>query len=229
MLDSKASNRRSAKNEAVVADQFRKLNYLVKRLDSKSSKKRRSDFLISTASARPQMLCEVKAVDSAFYPRDKNRYGVENVHISTLDDKFRGPFKNIPIDLSKIDKGLVDAIDQRKALVEDDSSFAELPLLVAFFFDPFAEYLFFYPRSFDERDERFRDVSGILTIKEDVARNKAFEKLSREQQKQHLRTGSMDADLPPHGTDFVLVPNQAAIRAVPEDFARLCLPDAYYG
>jgi hypothetical protein len=241
MLDFKESNRRSARNEAAVAEQFRKLNYLVKRLDSKSSKRRRPDFLISTSSARPQMLCEVKTVDSAFYPRDKSRYGIEHVHISTLDDKFRGPFKNIPIDLSKIDKGLADAIDKRKALVEDDSSFAVVPLLVALFFDPFAaEYLFAYPLSFAERDESFREVSGILTIKEGFARNEALKKLSLEQRRRRLkadleRASSTDTDadvmndLPPHSKDFVLFRNEAASRAVPEDFARQCLPpESYY-
>src|SRR5437870_11725742 len=115
MLDFEESNRRSESNEAAVAEQFRKLNYLVKRLDSKSSKRRRPDFLISMSSVRPKMLCEVKTVDSAFYPRDKKKYGVENVHISTHDEKFCGTFKNVPIDLMKSDKVLSDAIDKRKS------------------------------------------------------------------------------------------------------------------
>ena len=234
MLDSKASNRRSARNEAAVAEQFKKLGYLVEKLDRKASKTRRPDFLISN-SAGLQMLCEVKTVDSAFYPRDKKKYGVEHVFISTLDDKFIGKFENIPIDLTKIDKPLADAVRQRAALIADRPETADLPLLVALFLDAYvAEYVFVYPRSFKP------EVSGILTIATDVARNAAFKKLSDDEQERHLRAeleraGSTDTnaevidDLPPPSTDFVLVPNQAAIRPVPEDFARLCLPDAYYG
>jgi hypothetical protein len=143
--------------------------------------------------------------------------------------KFRGPFQNIPIDLSKIDRPLADAVRQRAALIADRSETADLPLLVAIFLDQFvAEYVFAYPRSFDERDASFREISGILTIEPDVARNAAFKKLSDEEQKRRLKSGDM-SDLPPHSTDFVLVPNQAAIRGVPEDFERRCPPDAYYG
>jgi hypothetical protein len=238
MLDSKASNRRSDNNEAGVKEQFEKLGYEVEKLDRKASKGRRPDFLISDRAGQRQLLCEVKTVDSAFYPRDKKKYGVENVHISTLDPKFIGKFGNIPIDLTKIDKPLAEAVRQRAALVADRPETADLPLLVALFLDEFLrEYLFAYPRSFEP------EVSGILTIAENVERNKAFRKLTDEQQERHLRaeaaeldrarlagtTPHFDHDLPPRSTDFVLVPNQAALRAVPEDFARLCLPDAYYG
>jgi hypothetical protein len=226
MINSEESNPRSAENEAVVKEQFENLKYLVKRLDHRKSKRRRPDFLISNSSG-PQMLCEIKTVDSGGYPRDKTVYGVQDVHISTLDDKFRGQFRNIPINLSKIDEGLADAIDKRKALVEDNSSFAHLPLLVAFFFDFFAEYLPFYPRSFDERDERFREVSGILTIELDVARTKAFEQLSSEEQKRCLRSPELMTDLPPHSKDFALVRNKAARRKVPPEFQIQCLTEPY--
>jgi hypothetical protein len=56
MLDSHESNRRSDNNEAVVKEQFEKLNYVVKKLDRKGSKGRRPDFLISNSSGVPQML-----------------------------------------------------------------------------------------------------------------------------------------------------------------------------
>jgi len=236
MLDFEASNRRSTKNEAAVEKQFKKLGYEVEKLDRKASKGRRPDFLVSDRAGQRQLLCEVKTVDSAFYPRDKKKYGVENVHISTLDPKCIGKFGNIPIDLTKIDKPLAQAVRQRAALVADRPETADLPLLVALFLDEFLkEYLFAYPRSFEP------EVSGILTIERDVARNAAFKKLSDEEQRRHLRTealrldcghtpspASMD-DLPRRSKDFVLVKNEAALCAVPEDFERLCLPDAYYG
>jgi len=165
------------------------------------------------------MLCEVKTINSGGYLSDKG------VHVSTLDENL-GKFE-CPIDLIKIDECLADAVRKRKALVEDDSRFADLPLLVAFFFDLLAEYLPFYPHSFDERDERFREVSGILTIKDDVEMTKAFDKLSDEEKKRRLETGDATG-LPPNSKDFALLQNKAALRKVPKDFERQCLPDADY-
>ena len=77
--------------------------------------------------------------------------------------KFRGSFQGIPIDLTKIDRALADAVRQRAALIADRPETADLPLLVAIFPGPFvAEYLFAYPRSFAERSDDFRKVSGIF-------------------------------------------------------------------
>ena len=149
----------------------------------------------------------------------------KGVHVSTLDENL-GKFE-CPIDLTKIDECLADAVRKRKALVEDDARFADLPLLVAFFFDLLAEYLPFYPHSFDERDERFREVSGILTIKDDVEMTKAFDKLSDEEKKRRLETGDATG-LPPNSKDFALLQNEAALRVVPKDFERQCLSAADY-
>jgi hypothetical protein len=223
MLDSKASNRRSAENEDAVAKQFKKVGYLVEKLDRKAAKGRRPDFLISN-SAGPQMLCEVKTVDSAFYPRDKEKYGVENVFISELDHTLKDQFKNIPIDRTKIDNIVAGAVNQRDALILDRPETAALPLLVALFFDFFAEHLF--PSSVAP------EISGILTIAKDIERNEAFAKLKDEEQERRAKAelegdAEVNDDLPPNSTDFVLVRNETAIRPVPEDFARLCVSDAY--
>jgi len=245
MLDSEASKRRSDQNENIVKEQFEKLGYWVKPLDRSTSKTQAPDFLISNSSGPRMLFCEVKTVNSGGFARDKSIYGVQAPLISTLDKKFLaaseeiktldikslsdcGRFKN-KIDLSRIDKGLASAIVKRKALVGLNPSFGDLPLLVAFFFDSFAEYLPFYPRSFDQRDERFREVSGILTIDYDIERTKALEKLSDVEQERRLKAeaeGNVEVndDLPPRGTDFVLWHNKTANRPVPEDFARLCSP-----
>jgi hypothetical protein len=220
MLDSKASNRRSTKNEDAVAAQFRQLGYSVEKLDRKPAKRRRPDFLISNSTG-PQMLCEVKTVDSAFYSRDKKKYGVENVHISELDDKLIGQFKNIPTNSTKPYDHLADAVDKRASLIADRPETADLPLLVALFFDFFAGHLFPYPYSFEP------EISGILTIARDIDRNKAFAKLSDEEQERRTKeefegNAEVNDDMPPHSIDFVLVRNEAAIRPVPADFARLC-------
>jgi hypothetical protein len=204
-------NRIAAANELAVKKQFEKLKYSVDRLDRKKEKRARPDFLVSR-SGRPQMLCEVKAILSAGYLHNKG------VHVSTLDENLR-KFE-IPIDLKNIDDCLSDAVHQRAVLVEDCPQFKRLPLLVALFFDPFADFLHCYPRTFNE------DVSGILTIEPDVARTKAFAKLSREEQERRLRTGQA-AGLPPHSKDFALVRNKAARRKVPKDFQIQCITERH--
>jgi hypothetical protein len=202
--------------EAVVEKRFKQLRYSVQRLDRQKPKSR-PDFLISTSAAGPQMLCEVKTAFSGGYLVDKG------VHVSMLEEKLWnvGVFQN-KIDTRKIDDDLADAVRKRDALVADEKSLKDVPLLVAFFFDFFADYLDFYPRRFNA------DVSGILTIKSNAARLRAFQKLSVEEQERRLRTGSM-AGLPPDSKDFVLVrnKNKAAGRPVPKDFQLRCFTERY--
>jgi len=200
MLDSEVLNRMATAYEAVVEKRFKKLRYSVERLDRQKPKSR-PDFLILASSGRPQMLCEVKTVFSGGYLQDKG------VHVSMLDDKLEnfGVFRN-EIDLT---------------LVHDEKRFKELPLLVAFLFDFFADFLHFYPRNFNA------DVSGILTIKSNTVRTQAFEKLSIEEQEQRLRRGSM-AGLPPDSKDFVLVRNKNKTRrSIPRAFQHECITEGY--
>jgi hypothetical protein len=218
MLNSEESNRRSDKNETDVKEQFEKLGYVVEKLDRKASKGRRPDFLISDRAGRPQILCEVKTVDSGGYLQDKEDKR-KGFWVSTHDDKL-GKFE-CPVSLRKINDGLAAAVDKRDALVKDDSSFADLPLLVAFFFDQLAEFLPFHRLSFEKRDERFPEVSGILTIKEDVVMPTDFKNLSHEHQGRYLEKLASEDDLP-HTKDFVLLQNEAALRKVPPDFERQC-------
>jgi hypothetical protein len=165
MLDSKVLNQMAAAYEAVVEKRFKKLGYALKQLDRQKARAR-PDFLISN-SAGPQLLCEVKTVFSGGYLRDKG------VHVSMMDDSPHnfGVVLQSEIDLSQIRDDLADAVRKRAALVADDSQFKNVPLLVAFVFDFFADFLPFYPRSFNV------GVSGILTIEKDVAMTRAFEQL----------------------------------------------------
>ena len=214
MLNSKALNQITAANEAIVEKQFNKLRYSVSRLD-RNAKSPRPDFLISNRAGRPEMLCEVKTVHSAGYLPDRD------AHISMLDEKLHdtGVFEN-QIDLTRTSDNLANAVRKRNALVKDRPNFAGLPLLVAFFFDFFADQLVCYPRSFDP------EVSGILTIEKDIARTKAFGQLSVDEQERHLRTRRMN-DLPPNSKDFVLIRNKAARRGVPRDFQDRCFRERY--
>ena len=142
MLDSEVLNRMATAYEAVVEKRFKKLRYLVKRLDRQKPRSR-PDFLISNSSGHPQMLCEVKTVFSGGYLRDKG------VHVSMLDDKLSnfGVFQS-KIDLTKITDCLSDAVRKRTELVADDESLKAIPLLVAFTLDFLADILDFYTRAF---------------------------------------------------------------------------------
>lgn len=214
MLDSKVLNQMAAAYEAVVEKRFKKLGYAVKRLD-RQKPRARPDFLVSNL-AGPHLLCEVKTVFSGGYLRDKG------VHVSMLDDSLHnfGVFQN-EIDLSQIRDDLADAVRKRDALVADESQFKNVPLLVAFVFDFFADFLPFYPRKFNV------GVSGILTIEKDVALTRAFGQLPIEEQAQRLRNG-VAAGLPPNSKDFALVRNKdKAARRVPKDFCLRCLTEGY--
>ena len=159
--------------ETVVEKQFRKLGYSGTRLD-RQKERPRPDFLVSR-SGRPRMLCEVKAIFSAGYRRDRG------FHISTRDENL-GPFTlyRKEIRRTQFDERLSDAVRKRDALVTDEPNLEKLPLLVAFFFDFYADHLHLYPRTFN------KEVSGILTIKRDEATIKAFEQLSPAEQERCL-------------------------------------------
>src|SRR6266436_4217891 len=177
MLDPEICNRMAAAYEAVVEKRFKKLRYSVHRLDRRNPRSR-PDFLILSSTGHPQMLCEVKTVFSGGYLHEKG------VHASMLDEKlWNFEVFRAEIDLTKIDDCLSDAVRKRSTLVGDEKTYKDVPLLVAFAFDFFADFLHFYPRAFNA------SVSGILTIERDVARVRAFEKLSIEEQEQRIRTG----------------------------------------
>jgi hypothetical protein len=215
-VDAAILNRIARENEAIVERQFEKLNYFAERLDLQK-KRPRPDFLVLN-SFGPQMLCEVKTVFSGAYLSDRD------IHVSTHDERLydSGVFKN-EIDLTKIDDCLSDAVRKRSALVADLPHLKKVPLVVAFFFDFFADFLPFYPR---KMDDRFQDISGVLTIERDVARTNAFERLNAEEQEFRLKTG-LESGLPPNTKDFVLVRNKNACRRVPRDFQLLCLTEPY--
>ena len=125
------------------------------------------------------------------------------------------------IRLTKIDDCLSDAVRKRDALVADKPHLEKLPLLVAFFFDFYADHLHLYPRKFN------KEVSGILTIKRDDATRKAFEELSPAEQERRLFDPKWELGLPTSGKVFVLVRNKAARRKVPKDFQHYCRTEPY--
>jgi hypothetical protein len=198
-------NHEAAENEAKVKKQFEKLKYSVKQLD-RNNENRRPDFLISNSSG-PQMLCEVKTINSA------------GCGVSTRNESLT-EFQ-IPVDRiqKQIDDRIEDAAHQRTELVGDCPQFEHLPFLVALFLDPLVP-LDVYPRTFNE------EVSGILTIEPDVALGKAFGELSDADQERRLKTWDATG-LPPNTKDFVLVRNKAAVRKVTKVFQTQCHTEPY--
>ena len=205
-MDGEAANRESLENEAKVRKQFKKLKYSVKQLDSNNDN-RRPDFLVSDSCGRPLLLCEVKTINSA------------GCGVSTRNKNLR--FFRIPVDRiqKQIDDRIEIAANQRAELVKECPQYEGLPFLVALFFDPLVD-LHVYSRTFN------KEVSGILTIKRDVALGKAFNELSDAEQERRLR--NQDATgLPPNTKDFRLVRNKAARRKVPKDFQSQCITERY--
>ncbi len=150
-MDTRILNRSAFENETIIKKRFEKVNYMVERLDYQGPRPR-PDLLISDSSG-PRIICEVKTVFSGGYLTERD------AHVSTRDSKLwdSGVFEN-QIDLTKIDDCLGDAVRKRTAFVADRPELKDLPLIVAFFFDFFADFLPFYPRDFGER---FRDCVSL--------------------------------------------------------------------
>src|SRR5262245_57251044 len=114
MPNPEQSKRRSDANEKAVREQFEKLGYSVRPLDTESSARRRPDFLISNRAGRPQMLCEVKTVESGGQaalvedsPPYKKKKMDKGVLASTYDENLVGSFEvEKPINLKTIDDRL---------------------------------------------------------------------------------------------------------------------------
>src|SRR2546426_11631131 len=95
-MDAKILNGIAKANETIVKKQFRKLSYLVERLDYQGPRPR-PDLLVSDSSG-PRIICEVKTVFSGGYLTEPD------AHVSTRDSKLwnSGVFEN-QIDLRRID------------------------------------------------------------------------------------------------------------------------------
>ncbi|OGP77645.1 MAG: hypothetical protein A2V86_06495 [Deltaproteobacteria bacterium RBG_16_49_23] len=203
--------RTSRENEAVAEKCLKKMGFRVKRLD-RQGPRRRPEFLVLDSSG-PILLCEVKTIFSGGYLHDRN------VHVSTEDSALldTGTFQN-EINFSRIDECLCNAIGKCRTLGEDVPALVNLPLLVVFFFDFFADYFDFYPC----RMERFPEVSGVATIEVDHEIRKRAKSMSLQDLKATIESGSMKG-WPPNSKGFVVVPNECAASPLPSHFLHRCL------
>jgi hypothetical protein len=187
------------------------MGYRVTRLDRRGAR-RRPDFLISDSSG-PLFCSEVKTLFSGGYLSDRN------AHLSTADPQFlNSGFFSTPVDFSNIDEKMHDAVDQFEVLVRDHPEYANLPYLVLFFFDFFADNFRLYPK----RMESFPQVSGIGKVVVNHALKKAAHELPMEELAERARTGDT-RDLPPPSKDIELVVNECAKVALPAQFTAACI------
>lgn len=211
MIDPAYISTISLANEAVVEKRFKKMTFRPERLDYQGPR-RRPEFLVSD-SAGPVVVCEVKTIFSAGYLHDRN------AHASTADPKLlnTGAF-SVEVNREKIDENLADAVDKYRTLVSDRPELRDLPLVVALFFDEFADHFDLYP----SKMERFPEVSGILKVEKDHAIRTAAETMTLAELEERIETGNMGG-LPPSSKMFRLVENECAAVRLPRHFVDTCL------
>ena len=211
MIDPAYITAKSLANEAVVEKRFKKMGLRPDRLDHQGPR-RRPEFLVSSSTGSV-LICEVKTIFSAGYLDDRN------AHASTADPKLlnTGVF-SVEVSFEKIDENLADAVDKYRILKQDRPELGGLPLVVALFFDEFADHFDLYPSKMD----RFPEVSGILKVERDHAIRAAAEKMTLEELAERIESGSM-AGLPPNSKMFRLLENECAAVKLPRHFVEACL------
>ncbi len=211
MIDPELVNAISAANEAIVEKRFRKMGLRPTRLDFQGPRKR-PEFLVSDPGG-PVLVCEVKSIFSAGYDDERR------AHVSTFDPEFlnRGPSSH-EVDFTAIERNLADAVSKYKALLKDQPELRGVPLVVAFFFDPFADHFRLYPR----RMEDFPEVSGIVKVVSDHLLKAAARKMSLQELKERVDSGDMSG-LPPNTKTFELLENECAEVKLPRHFVGSCL------
>ncbi|MBN1823924.1 MAG: hypothetical protein JW803_06370 [Endomicrobiales bacterium] len=215
MISSDEIRLQSDKNEKSAKKLFEKLGYTADKLDEKSTnREKRPDFLVKDA-ARPFMLCEVKTIYSAGY-NYKN-----HCSISTKDPKLAdsGPF-SINLSFEDIDNNLNNAIKKKNDYIKAFPGHANLPLLVIFFFDFWAESLFeLYPQN---ELERYPEISGIAIIEVDRKLKQKAGNIGLNNLESLIKSGSTKG-LPPNEKEFRLEKNRKATCKIPRKFQLACL------
>ncbi len=197
-------------NERIAEKRFRRMHMKPTRLDVQGPRKR-PEFLVSDG-AGPVVICEVKTIFSAAYLQERH------AHVSTADENLidSGVF-GIPVDFTKINMNMTNAVSKYRTLLADRPELVNVPLVVAFFFDPFADHFDLYPRKME-----FPEVSGILKVEKDHLIRAVAEKMSLEQLEDRIASGSM-AGLPPNTKAFRLVENESAKLKLPRHFVEWCI------
>jgi len=204
-------------NEKIAEKRFRRMGLVPVRLDKLGKRKRperkRPDFRLDDGAKRPVVICEVKTIFSGGQVKDKKFLA------STLDPEHlgKGPF-SFDVDFSDMDGAVANAIVKYRELVEDFPRLARVPLVVAFFFDEFADHFDLYRADMD----RFKDVAGILKVESDHLRNLVARTMSSDDLKALIKSASM-AGMPQSTKGFRLLKNTCARLRLPRDFVARCI------
>lgn len=196
-------------NEAVAEKRFKKLGFKTERLD-RGGPRKRPDFLVHD-SRGPLLVAEVKTIHSAGYLRD------HNVHVSTLDPRL-AEIEGFSIDVDFHEEKLVEATEQRSHLVEDRPALAGLPFVVVLFSDVHADHFQLMPTAM----EAFPEISGLLKIERDHAREKVIKGMSTPEMERRILTDDMRG-LPPPSKEFLLLQNECAGVRLPAHFVDQCV------
>jgi len=212
MISDSYIKEQSDSNERVVEKRFKRMKMKVARLDNQGPRKR-PEFLVSDG-AGPVAICEVKTIFSAAYLKERG------VHLSTADDEFmKSPaFSAVPVDFSKIEENLADAVSKYRVLLKDHPELAGVPLVVALFFDWYADYFDLYP----SKMEQFPDVAGILQVEKDHLIKAKGEKMTLEELEDRIASGSMKG-MGANTKAFKLVENECATVKLPRHFVEWCI------
>jgi hypothetical protein len=207
----------SDENEGIVEKRFKRICLSPIRLDKVGKRKRpdrkRPDFLVNDGASRPVLICEVKTILSGGHVKDKQFLA------STADpDHFdKGSFV-FDIDFTDMDNALANAVSKYRELIEDRPELARVPLVVAFFFDFFADHFDLYRADMD----RFKDVAGILKVERDHVIDAVASKMSQTDLEARCESKSM-AGMPPNTKVFRLLKNTCARLKLPRDFVARCI------
>jgi len=217
MISSAHAKAVSDENEEIVAKRFKRIGLTPIRLDKVGKRKRperkRPDFLVNDGAAQPVLICEVKTILSGGSVKDKKFLA------STADPDLidKGAFV-FDIDFTDMDNTLANAVGKYRELIEDRPDLARVPLVVAFFFDVFADHFDLYRADMD----RFKDVAGILKVERDHLIDAVAKKMSRGDLEARIESQSMTG-MPPNTKAFRLLENSCARLTLPRDFVARCI------
>lgn len=199
----------SDSNESVAEKRFRKMGLQVLRLDRQGPRSR-PEFLVSDSSG-PLLLSEVKTIVSAGYLSNRN------AHASTLDSDLPGT-ESFGMAIDMREDVLANAVWKYRCTVSDIPGLVGIPFAVVLFQDFYADHFTLFPPRMDS----FPEISGLLKVVKDDARDQAMRKMSMEELRRRGATGCMKG-LPPSRKEFCLIKNECAANPLPGHIVARCL------
>ena len=230
-IDPRVRQHFSDETERASESAYRAMGFEVEALDLKGENTGKRPEFVVHFRGRPLLLHEDKALLSAGALDDENRVRAERrprpadqeiVHASTLDERSRNRMMVIDpgVAVDRVYRLLHKAVAKYRAATKELPDYASLPFVVGLHFE-------FYADVFDLIDRRrlanTSEISGIVKIERN---RKLLAALADEPEpRQRERVDNDDwAGLPPESLEFRLLPNEAAVVPLPEEFVSRCVP-----